>query len=223
MLSPTIPDTNMIANLSQVDYFRCPLVYSAKCSMLLQVRRDAHVTEILTKDAHNRDSHAEDRACNINNQQLIGIACSVKATPLPPGSMIIYRSSSFSPKKVIPFSVNCQRAVERYVLIEHDKLFDPIMEGIKLDGKEGTMEQLADALCLTRRIPLHNSGERELGPHDPVCLGSQFSEGVRFMCLSTIHFLTNMPRAKNADGRCKGTSTAPSISVTRNSPCLVSV
>ncbi len=57
------------------------------------------------------------------------------------------------------------------MLIERDKLFDPIMEGIKLDGKEGTMEQLADALSLTRRIALHNSGESELGPHDQVCLG----------------------------------------------------
>jgi hypothetical protein len=71
------------------------------------------------------------------------------------------------------------------------------MEGIKLDGKEGTIEQLADALSLTRRIALHNNGERELGPHDQVCLGPQFSEGVRFMCLSTMHFLTNMQRAKN--------------------------
>jgi hypothetical protein len=54
--------------------------------------------------------------------------------------VIIDRSSSFGPEKVIPFSVNRQRAVERYVWIECDKLFDPIMEGIKLDGKEGTME-----------------------------------------------------------------------------------
>jgi hypothetical protein len=95
--------------------------------------------------------------------------------------------------------------VERYVQIERDKLFDPIMEGIKSDGKEGTMEQLADALSLTRRIASHNSGEREFGPHDPVCFGSQFSEGVRFfMCLSTMHFLTNMPRAKNYGWQMQG-------------------
>jgi hypothetical protein len=85
-----------------------------------------------------------------------------------------------------------------------DKVFDPIMEGIKLDGKEGTVEQLADALSLTRCIGLHNSGERELGPHDPVCLGLQFSEGVRFMCLSTMHFLTNLPRAKNCGWQMQG-------------------
>jgi hypothetical protein len=125
--------------------------------MLLQVRRDAHVTELLTKDTHNRDSHADDRARNINYQQLIGIARSVKASPLQSGSVIIDRSSSFSPRKVIPFSVNRQRGVERYVQIERDKLFDPIMEGIKLDGKEGTMEQLADALSLTRRSASHNT------------------------------------------------------------------
>ena len=46
--------------------------------MLLQVRRDAHVTELLIKDTHNHDSHAEDRARNINNQQRIGIARSVR-------------------------------------------------------------------------------------------------------------------------------------------------
>jgi hypothetical protein len=171
--------------------------------MQLQVRRDAHVTELLTKDTHNRDSHAEDRACNINNQQRIGIARSVKASPLQSESVIIDRSS-FSPEKVIPFLVNRQRAVERYVRIERDKVFDPIMEGIKLDGKEGTMDQLADALSLTLRIAFHNSGEHELGPHDLVCLGSQFSEGVRFMCLSTMHFLTNMQHAKNRGWQMQG-------------------
>ncbi len=156
-----------------MDYFSCPLVYSAKFAIRLPFRRDAHVTEQLTKDTHNRDSHAEDRARNINNQQRIGIARSVKASPLQPGPVIIDRSSSFSPEKVIPFSVNRQRAVERDVRIERDKLFDPIMEGIKLNGKEGTMEhwQLADALNLKRHIALHNSGECELGQHDPVCLG----------------------------------------------------
>ncbi len=76
------------------------------------------------------------------------------------------QNTSFSPQaeKVVPFSVIRQRSVEKYVRIERDERFEPIMEGIKSVGKVGTMEQLADALSLTRSIAfndaLHNSGER---------------------------------------------------------------
>jgi hypothetical protein len=62
--------------------------------------------------------------------------------------------------------INRQRAVERFVQIKRDKLFNPIIEGITMDGKQDTMEQLANALSLTQRIALHNSEERKLGLHD---------------------------------------------------------
>ena len=102
------------------------------------------------------------------------------------------------------FTPNRQRAVERLVRQERAQLFRPLLRGIELDGKQGSMERLADELSFVRRIQLHNSGECELDPHEPVCCGSQFSKGVRFICLTTTHLLGNMVRAKNSGWQLTG-------------------
>jgi hypothetical protein len=67
---PTIPKNKCD---SQVNYFRCPMVCPA---MRIQVRRDAHVADLLTKDSHCSDSHSDDRSHNIN---LDGKECTMEA------------------------------------------------------------------------------------------------------------------------------------------------
>jgi hypothetical protein len=79
-----------------------------------------------------------------------------------------------------------------------------MVHGIDLDGKQGSMKRLAEEMCIVKLIHLHNSGEHELNPHEPVCCGSQFSLGVSFMCLTTLHFLMNMARAKNCGWQMQG-------------------
>jgi hypothetical protein len=62
------------------------------------------------------------------------------------------------------------------------------------------MQRLADEMSIVKLIHLHNSGERELDPHEPVCCGSSVS----FICLTTLHFLINMASAKNCGWQLQG-------------------
>ncbi len=98
---------------------------------------------------------------------------------------------------MIRVNPNRQRTVDRLVLQERVKLYQPIVHGIDLDGRQGSMQRLADEMSIVKLIHLHNSGGRQSDPHEPVCCGSQFSLGVSFTCLATLHFLINMARAKN--------------------------
>ncbi len=43
-----------------------------------------------------------------------------------------------------------------------------------------------------------------MGEHEVVCVGHQFSKGVRFMSLSTQHLLLNMVRTKNCGWQAQG-------------------
>jgi hypothetical protein len=105
---------------------------------------------------------------------------------------------------VIRVNPNRQRAVDRLVQQERVKLYQPIVHGIDLDGRQGSMQRVADEMSIVKLIHLHNSGERELDPDEPVCCGSQFSLGVSFMCLTTLHFLINMACAKNCGWQLQG-------------------
>ncbi len=75
------------------------------------------------------------------------------------------------------------------------KLFSPIMGSVELDSTDGTMNELAEELSLEHRIRQHNNGGRELDIHEPVCCGHQFKDGVRMMCVTTVHLLGNMAHA----------------------------
>ncbi len=71
------------------------------------------------------------------------------------------------------------------------------MGEIKLDGTEGSINALAEDLSLQHRIRQNNDEEKVFDTPEPVCCGYQFEDGVRFMCISTVHILCNMARAKN--------------------------
>jgi hypothetical protein len=87
----------------------------------------------------------------------------VRAAPLQPGSVVIDRSASFSPKKVIRVDLNRQRAVDRLVRKERVKLYQPLVHGIDLDGRQGSMQRFADEnheMSIVKLIHLHKSWER---------------------------------------------------------------
>ncbi len=129
--------------------------------------------------------------------QRVGIRQSVSAAPLQPGALVLDHSANFSPEKYIAMSMLKQRAVERQVQKEQKEVFLPLLKGIVLDSKEGSMERLAAEMDFERLINLHNSSDRPLDAHEPVCIGSQFDKGVRFMALTTPHLLDNMVCANN--------------------------
>ena len=91
---------------------------------------------------HTKENHAEDRSLNVTHHQRVGIHRAVRACPLQPGTAVLDCSSSFSPEnlKVMRFTPNRQRTVERLVRQERAQLFRPLLRGIDLDGNQGSME-----------------------------------------------------------------------------------
>jgi hypothetical protein len=150
--------------------------------MRLQVQRTANAMEVFAQQVHTKSDHADDRSINVTHQQRVGIHRAVRAAPLQSGAAVIDRSATFSPEKVMRVDPDRQRAVERLVRKERVNLFKPLLRGIELDGKQGSMERLADEMSIVRLIELHSSRERELDPHEPVCCGSQFFRMVFRSC-----------------------------------------
>ena len=119
----------------------------------------------------------------------------MRACPLQPGACIVDKSVGFSPGKQIAYSKSRQRLVEHLVRKERAKLFSPVMGSVELDRTDGAMNELAEGLSLEHHIRQHNNGQRVLDIHEPVCCGLQFEDGVRMMCVTTVHLLGNMARA----------------------------
>ncbi len=137
---------------------------------MLQVRKDADHTELYSWDLHSLESHALDRSKQQRTHaQRIGIRQAVRAAPLQPGALVI---ENFSPEKRIPMTMLKQRAVKRQVRKEREDLYRPLLNGIVIDRKQGSMECLAAEMDFERLINLHNSGDRPLDAHEPVCIGS---------------------------------------------------
>jgi hypothetical protein len=112
---------------------------------------------MFAKQMHTKRDHADDRSLNITHQQRVGIHRAVRAAPLQPGLVVIDISASFSPEKVIRVNPNRQRAVDRLVRQERVKLYQAIVHCIDLDGRQGSMQRLADEMSIVKLIHLHNS------------------------------------------------------------------
>ena len=107
------------------------------------------------------------------------------------GSQVISNLQNFSPGKQVPFDMRSRNAVNQLVRRTRHHIMTERVPGIKLNGSEGSMNQLAESLCLVKVLERHNdpadSFHMSLSEHQVVCLGHQFSDGVSFMCLSTQH------------------------------------
>ncbi len=71
--------------------------------------------------------------------------------------------------------------------------------GVGVDGSEGSMDRLAESLCLSKLLESHSDPDDDfyLDEHQQVCLGHHFDKGVTFMTISTPHLLNSMTRAEN--------------------------
>jgi hypothetical protein len=64
------------------------------------------------------------------------------------------------------------------------------------------MERLANELSIVLRIQLHNSGSANWIRTSQFVV--EFSKGVWFICLTTMHLLENMARTKNSGWQLQG-------------------
>jgi hypothetical protein len=93
---------------------------------------------------------------------------------------------NFSPGKHVPFDHRSRGALNRLVRRTRSEIMTSQVPcpGIKLDGSEGSMNQLIESLSLVKFIERHNdpTDSFHMTEHQVVSVGHQFSDGVNFMC-----------------------------------------
>ena len=122
------------------------------------------------------------------------------------GSQVHASMQNFSPGRRIPYDARSRQAVARIVRKTRAEVLQDRVPGITLDGSEGSMNRLADSISLVKLLKRHNdpADSYHMDEHEVVCVGHQFSDGVRFMSLTTPHLLLNMARAKNCGWQAQG-------------------
>jgi hypothetical protein len=134
----------------------------------------------------------------------------VRACPLQVASVVVDRSKKFSPLKRIPVTDKNVRATSRMVRQEQRVVLSGnLLDGITIDGSNGSMTQISEALSglsLPRLIQRNNDPNDafHLNAHQPVCCGYQFEDVVTYMTISTVHLLINLARAKNTKREIQG-------------------
>ena len=191
-MSPSQAGTNRIQ-------YNCPYKNRCGCMTALAIKEFKDRWELLQTGAHDRHSHRECKGI-LNVKQRNSIIAAVKSSPMATGSAVHANLKNHSPGKRVASDLKSMGAVHRLVTKTRRKLMSERVDGIELDGSEGCMTELAESLSLKRFIERHNdpADPFHLDEHQTVCVGHQFKNGVRFMCVTTPHMLNNFARAENA-------------------------
>ena len=122
------------------------------------------------------------------------------------GLQIHANLQNFSQGRRVPYDARSRAAVARLTRHERALVLEETVPCSKLDGSEGSMDELADSLFLERLLARHNDPNDSFHMDEPqvVCVGHQFSDGVRFATFSTPSMLNNMARAKNCKWQAQG-------------------
>ena len=181
------PSNDTATSFTRYNY-NCPYRFKCGCYVSLAVKHYQDRVVLLQAGKHSLDSHAQSRGI-LNPKQRGAVVRAVSAAPLAVGSQVISNLQNFSPGKQVPFDMRSRKAVNRLVRQTGNDIMTECVPGIKLDGSEGSMSQLAESLSLVKFLERHSdpANSFHMTEHQVVCLGHQFSECVSFMCLSTQH------------------------------------
>lgn len=158
---------------------------------------------------HGPASHIHCRGI-LSVKQRGAIKRAVRAAPMTVGAQVHANLQNFSPGRQVPFDERSRKAVARLTRRERATVMEETFPGIKLDGSEGSMNELAESLSLEKLIARHNdpNDSFHMDEHQVVCVGHQFEHGVRFAAFSTPHMLNNMARVKNSKWQAQGHTDA---------------
>lgn len=179
--------------------YLCPYRHRCGCMVALAVKEFPNRFELHHSGNHDRHSHRASTGI-LSVKQRNAVISSVKAAPMAASGTVQSNLKNFSPGKRVPHDAKSTSALGRLVKTTRRKLLgESIPPGITIDGSEGPMIKLAESISLKALILKHNdpSDPFHLDEHTTVCLGFQFKNNVRYMCLSTPHLLNNLARAAN--------------------------
>ncbi len=81
-------------------------------------------------------------------------------------------------------------------MVKHvrETVFNNFTGGESIENAEGSLTRMSTAMFFSTLVQQHNSGEKHLTLHDPICLGFQYGKNVVFGCYSTLFMLQNVAR-----------------------------
>ncbi len=106
--------------------------------------------------AHSTDSHTQSHVI-LNPKQRGAIVRAVKAVPLSVGSQVLSNLQNFSPGKHVLFDHWSRGALNQLVRSSRSEIMASSVPWTKLDGSNGSMNQLTDSLSLAKFIERHDN------------------------------------------------------------------
>ena len=169
------------------------------------VKRYSDKVVLMQAGDHGPESHIHCRGI-LSVKQRGTIKRAIRAAPMTVGAQLHANMDSFSPGRRVPYDHRSRGAVARLVRSERASVMEQSFPGIKIDGSEGSMNELAESVSFEKLLLRHNdpTDSFHLDAHQVVSLGHQFSDGVRFATFSTPSMLNNMARAKNCKWQAQG-------------------
>jgi hypothetical protein len=154
---------------------------------------------------HTPDSHKGGKG-TLTVKQQVSIRTAVRCAPHQTGTAVQANLKNLSPDRRVRSDRRSKEALDRLVRKERKTLMAERIPGQMLDDTEGSMTKLAKSLSLKTLIKRHNdpADSYHMDAHQVVCLGFQFKDGVRFMVLSTPHFIVNMARSIQCGWQIQG-------------------
>ena len=146
---------------------------------------------------HDGNSHVDDRSRYLKIAQKAALKRATKSAPNESARQLVRNSSNFSPEKRTELDPDSIRSAQRVVSMQRRAIALQHTQGIRLDTTNGKMTQLAEKLDFAALIARHNDlkDEYHLNPHEVVCIGSQWNDGVTFCALTTPDMIKNVGRA----------------------------
>ena len=187
----------------------CPYQFTCQCYVALAVKYYKDRVTLLQSGEHTLDSHAQSKGI-LTPKQRGAVVRAVRAAPMAVGAQVLSNLQNSSPGKHVPFDQRSRAAVNRLVRRTRGDIMSARVPGIKLDGSEGSMNQLAESLSLVKFLERHNdpADPFHMSAHQVVSVGHQFSNGVSFLCATTPYLLGNMARAVNCGCQKQGHTDA---------------
>ena len=92
----------------------------------------------------------------------------------------VRRGLELLPNPAAKVSPSKQRLVQRAVARARARTLQPFTQGERLNCDEGSLVRLSEKIYLRTLVEQHNAGGTHLQLHQPICVGFQYSDGVKF-------------------------------------------
>ncbi len=154
------------------DVFTYPYRFKCGCYCALSVKSFSDKVEVALAGEHTASSHSRSRGI-LSVKQRSAVKRVVRSSPHSVGSQVQASLENFSPGKRVPFDRRSQKAVVRLVRSERKEKMAEKVPDIDLDDTEGTVNRLADSICLIMLLARHNdpADDIHMDEHQVVYVG----------------------------------------------------